>query len=359
MPPTENAPVPELGIIMQAWNPAAQVPPATTHADPPIPADAVFPVAPPPALGLIRTAHTTFRTNEGSAPLMRRIFATVGGVMLALLFTFAFDGGTLVVLLAAAVIGGGIGFALSLPRHVCSYVGTNGVAFYKVNGQTQGASKSEEFLFEKATDLRVRQLRRYYGLFYIGTTYIYEWKDDRGARVFRRTGTFQNAKGLPGPKDAAFHFVRSAEAAWTGFQDALACERLSRGETVVFPLNKKDRIEVTPDTVSVIRGSKMETIARSEIGTVSVNQGQVVLSRQGGSLGFMGVGKSGVVQFPYANLGNARLLFTLLGRPVAADEIAGNLSMAPAVVVAQAASRANQQAKAVRQGNASKPDSEK
>ena len=111
-------------------------------------------------------------------------------------------------------------------------------------------------------------------------------------------------------------------------------------------------VQVAPQMLSLHLNNREDTMHRDEIGTITVEQGQVMVARKGAKAGFLGVGSHGVFKFPYASLSNARLFFALLGQAFAEDNVAGGINTAPAFAIAQGINRRGRQASAIRKAGA-------
>jgi hypothetical protein len=354
------APAPELGSIPRHWSPSEQVPPVSGHAGQPLPLECVFVVAPPEEIGAVRTAHSTIRTHT---PIFQKVWPRIKGIVFGALCGLVLSNIVCILLIdthdpayvkavgIAALVGAVIGLFAAGPKALCTFVGERGVASFLLDGRTFAVKKQDVFLFPNAADLRVSMTRNYTNGIYTGTNYGHIWNDAHGKQVFLLKGDFYHAKGKP-PADSPYYFALSSEAAWTDYMLAVCTARLAHGESVRFPLKGANYVEVGPQVLELRVGNKSDRMGRDEVGSITVDQGQVMVARTDAKAGFLGVGSSGVFKFPYAELANARLFFALLGHAFADEQVAGGLNPAPAFAIAQTVAHANRQANAIKQGAA-------
>ena len=111
-------------------------------------------------------------------------------------------------------------------------------------------------------------------------------------------------------------------------------------------------VQVAPQVLSLHLNNREDTMHRDDIGTITVEQGQVMVALNGAKAGCLGVGSHGVFKFLYARLSNARRFFALLGQGFAEDNVAGGINNAPAFAIAQGINGRGRQAGAIHKAGA-------
>jgi hypothetical protein len=298
--------------------------PVPTHAETEQPDDADYFAAPPPEVGQVTSASTTLGAGEQPAGVGVRlatglIFAGVGAAIgLGVVLFFKMTGTFWPVAWPAGLGLGGFGLAWAYTgfRHVCTYVGTDGVAKYTCAGSRDEVT-SEVFAFRDAAELRTSQTRHYTNSVYQGTDYAYSWTDVAGRVRYVISGRHTSEQGTPPPGDL-YHYATAAEMAWSLYMLAGVERQVMTNGEVRFGLGGSDWVAVGPDQLRLrLSGSVTECDIR-DIGTVSIANGVFTVKRLDAQEGWFS--SSGVFRFDYSRVGNAQLFLFVL-RKVAGIEV--------------------------------------
>jgi hypothetical protein len=222
-------------------------------------------------------------------------------------------------LVGAFVAGSTLGSLAGFPLHSCCYVGRAGIAEFVFGSKSNPVRKRNILPFASANALRVNQIRQYRNGVYTGTQYNYYWTDNHGKVLLQLVGNHSSHSGKPGLQHA-YHFAQSAESAWTEYQLNHLAAPFEQGTPIRFGLTKQDYLVLHAGGLEVHQRGKVEKMSVGEIGDVSIAKGKVTLTRTDAKTGIMGIGKSGQFHFMYADLGNARLFFTLLAHLTGMNE---------------------------------------
>jgi hypothetical protein len=309
--------------MMGGWIPPAEV---TTHTGEPVPTDLRFFAEPPREIGTVRSAWSTLRVGQRPNRLPAMVIGALITGVLAAAIVIMLGGrqtsdtvnwgavGTWAI--PSAVVGLLLGY-VAAPKPTCTFVGTDGIAKFSWNGEQQ-APAAEIHLFSTATELRNSMVHNYHNGIYTGTNYEFWWTDAAGKRLFQIKGEYRGRKQGPKPGHE-FYYGSAAESAWTEYLLPRAQEEWKRGNPVTFPINARDYVRLGQGYLEFGMKGKVDRCEIDEIGSFSINQGQVTLKRRGAKSGFFGLGASGVYSFPYQNLANAKLFLRLL-QMVATEE---------------------------------------
>jgi len=291
-----------------AWEPPAGM---LTHADVPIAPELDFFAPPPPEIGEVLNAFSSLKRGRRplSAAAKGAILFLPGIVTLAALsYTKAVDDIWQVVIFIVLFV---IGWFFTRFAHTCTYVGKDGVARIRCKRDRENITQQEVFRFRDATELRTSQTRHYHNGAYTGTGYDFAWTDDQDRRVFRCNGTYRGEKKPPKPTDA-FHFAEAAEVAWSIHLLDRAQEQLEQAGAIVFRLGGTDWVAVGPGFLELNLKGERRRCESAEIGGFSINGGTFKLKRTDAQEGWFR--STGVFQFPYATMANARVFLLAIDR---------------------------------------------
>jgi hypothetical protein len=290
----------------------------TNHGGGPVSPDSDFFAEPPPEIGPVFSAYTSLTTSKRPWSLGARLVLTglAGLVGLGI--------GSLVVVFArpreefwqffcptvGSVVGVAICRALTRFSHTCSYVGRDGIAKFSCSGSSNRVKRSKVFLFRDAAEIRTGQTRQYNHGVYVGTKYFFTWTDAGGRQCHSVSGTYWKSSGTP-PSTDAFHFGLAAETAWTLFLLAQAQRQMEMAGCIVFNLNGRQSLRLTPRGLTIAQGGALREWATDEIEAVVVDSGVLKIKRRDAKEGWFS--SSGVAKFPFDRLANARLFLHLMG----------------------------------------------
>ena len=324
--PLPDAPLPVLGHLPSRWEPPQDAEPrVTTHAGEALSPSFLYLAAPPMEIGSVRSAFSSIHIEKGiETQVMRRIGGIIGGIVLgagivwvigAKIGLWFFSDVPMTPLIIGGLIGSVVGFFSSKPKYYTSYVGENGLASFQYGNRRSPIAKAEVFPFERGAVLHTEQTRRYTNGVYNGTTYKYTWKDAANKTIHTISGQHNSKEGTP-PATDPYYFALAAEQAWNYYRFPQYLEKLRQGQSVVFPVQGKGAVLISPQGLQLQFGGKNEVISMEEIGNLSINKGQVTITRTGAKKGVMGIGKEGIYTFPYASLGNASLFLAFLSKVI-------------------------------------------
>jgi hypothetical protein len=198
-------------------------------------------------------------------------------------------------------------------RHVCCYVGQDGVARLVCSGGRDRLVRREVFRFRDAAELRATQTEEFVNGVYAGTHWKFTWADVGGRERFALRGTHYSRQGSPPPADP-YHFARAAEMAWTYYLLGDAGRQVELAGGVRFNVRGGQWIRLGPGVLSADLGAGPVEWRAEEIAGARVERGAVRILRRDAREGWFS--SSGVLQFAFADLANAQLFFHLLGRLV-------------------------------------------
>jgi hypothetical protein len=320
LPPTGGAAVrfgvnmpsvqpPPLPAYLTGWRSSPKL---TDHADKPIPPDWDFFVQPPPEIGQISSAYTSLLTSQNARNAASRWSIALGvAATIELIICFFFYNqtppppsliGPLVMGFVPAMIGLLVVMWFTRFRKTCSYVGVQGVARYKLNGDRNSVPTGDLFVFPAATELRTRQIRRFVNGVYSGTSYNYTWTNANGQKVFNIAGQYHSKASTPKPSDA-YWFAVSADVAWSTYLLDQAEEALRHQGFLQFNLNKDRWVRVGSGYFEFYLKGEQEKVLTSEIKSVSLAQGHFSIVGKDAKR-FSSKSKYG---FDYANMANPKL----------------------------------------------------
>ena len=296
------------------WTPVATV---QTHAGTPLSLEDDFFAAPPAEIGAISTAQTTLTRAMRPWHWITRLLLVAGvafAVTAALLIVFRHgigkdvEGEALVVLIGVAV-GAIVVLPLTRFAHVATFVGSAGVARYRLKGSRANLPQAEVFLFQDAVELRTSQTRHYHNGIYTGTNYAYKWTDGRGQRRFNLNGSYRSKQGTP-KSNSPFYFATAAERAWSLCLLDRLNEQLEQLGYVEFHVNRADCVRVGHGFLEFVFGGQTSRITPPEIRELRVAQGQFTIKHKDARW----FSNKGVFKFQYAQMANAKLFLLSLDR---------------------------------------------
>jgi hypothetical protein len=145
---------------------------------------------------------------------------------------------------------------------------------------------------------------------YSNTFYEYRWYDANKQNIYSLCGSHSSKEGNP-PVQDTYHFALAAENAWSVFAYECACDKLERNATVSFDLVGDRALVLGNGFIEIINSNKSTRINTSEIDHLTIDRGIVTLRKIDAKSGFFGIGSSGIFQFEYRQIGNAKLFLML------------------------------------------------
>ncbi len=323
----------DMNAQRNAWKPSGEI---VAHCGQPVRANADFFVPPPAEIGKVISAESRLNQedNPPSAAAIRtrgRVIAAIVAALsvglVAMLFLNSSSKGRtlgasqimmLVVMLALA--GGIVGFIVArlhtgmrqrgLPA--CSYVGTDGIVWYRLNGCAEDGAEAEMLLFAEADTLTAGRTRHYYNGVYTGSTYNYNWRDANGETVMLDAGKFKEKNN---PKTALhrYVFLQAAEMMWSEHRFDRMKAECDRDGFVQFVIDAKHAIRIGPGYVEFAWPGADHRVPVEEFADMSIQEGVFHFKHRDSSW----LGSKGKFNFQYSQLPNATLFLEAL------DQLAG------------------------------------
>lgn len=296
------------------WQPSESV---VSHAGTPLEPQQVFFSAPPEEIGEVQSAWTTLPAGKRPLGLTVRLAIACGmlvGTPILMIGVARAGGLNAVDRSSLALLGVLVGMllaavALLLTRfhHTCTFVGAAGMSRHLLKGTLESPPRDEVFLFDDATDLYTSQTRHYTNGVYTGTTYSYDWKDHRGERRFKLSGTYRSKEGNPKPKDP-FHFAQAGEIAWSNYLLDILQDELEQHGTIEFKVNKRDCVRIGPGFLEFDFKGMTQRVESEQIRTLQVSGGSFQIDTHDARW----FGRKGKFRFDYGAMANARVFLMAL-----------------------------------------------
>jgi hypothetical protein len=322
-PPREERPAPQPPADGSAWNPQdrGDGEPVRNHAGLPLPHDADFFVPPPPEIGPVLSAHSTLGWRTRPTPPLARagitFAAMLGGFLVGALIVGMFQVGqgfwVFLWLAGSAIAGGLLAGYYTRFEHTCSYVGREGVARFVCAVDRETLTTREVFRFRDAAEVRTSQTMHYTNGAYTHTSFSTEWTDVGGRSRYTISGTHKSKEDNP-PADSLFHFAHAAELAWTVYLAEQAYRQIELSGSVLFRLQGGRWIRLGPGSMILGLSQQAEEFSAEELEGLALHQGVVTIRRRGATKGWFK--SSGIYQFPFNELANARLFFHMVEKVV-------------------------------------------
>jgi hypothetical protein len=320
-PREESSPRPPEGGA--AWNPRdrGDGEPIQDHAGQPLRRDADFFVPPPAEIGPILSAYSSLTRDTKPTPLPARAGiaagAALGGLFVGVLIVAMFQVGNEFWLflwpVGGGIAGGIIAWYCTRFEHSCSYVGREGAARFVCSGSRENLTSREVFRFRDAAEIRTAQTMHYTNGAYTHTSFSSEWTDVGGRSRYTIAGTHKSKENNP-PSGNSYHFAQSAELAWTIYLLDQAYRQIELSGSVLFNLKGGRWIRLGQGRVILGLSREPEEVSAEDLEGLVLQQGVVSIRRRGARQGWFK--SSGVYQFQFNELANARLFFHMVEKVV-------------------------------------------
>lgn len=309
------------------WNPPPNV---TEHNKEPLAADRDFFVAPHGEIGAIRTAHTSLKKGTGTRSVPVRVSITAAWGVVGFLLVMGFHMLTKILIIPASLTGTppwlwGAIFAL-LPlyfgwrnsnfQHQCSFVGDNGCAEYRCEGNRETVVLKSVLLFQTATGLATRFTRSTQNGQYQSTKFYFHWHSaDPEKKDFEIAGMHHADAKIP-PADNPYNFGRSAEAAWYDYATPKITTEFARQGFYKFYMGYHRWAVLGNGFIEIVEpDGKASRCAAGDIGSATLRDGYLTIRRKDAKSSLFNLFDSeGVFGFNYALIHNARLFLYLFER---------------------------------------------
>lgn|GEM_PF-3263406 len=183
-----------------------------------------------------------------------------------------------------------------------SWVGTDGAQLWE---KGLFGSKSTVLRFSEAGWLTTERVRQYVNGNYSGTRYNFTWWSPQRAKVFvlggsfRETGLALFGKDLPPAGHDPIRFAEAAERAWSRHKIARLDQEIRTTGVATFQ-HGSTTLRLGRGFVEVATGGKSERIERAQIASATIQQGVIVLKRQGATEGWFS--SEGVYKLPVSGM---------------------------------------------------------
>ncbi len=287
-----------------SWQPHTNL---ISHAGLPLTVDADFFISPPSQIGELISVATTLPNSTQPLPVGIRWAVIVGsGMLSAILLQVVFQITGLSFLVG--MTAGTTAWYLTRFKHICSFVGTKGLARYDISGSRSALPKEALLLFTDAQHLYTKTTRNYTNGIYTGTYYSYKWTKNSGGR-YEVSGTHRSENNAPKQQDI-WHFADMGESAWTRHLLESIDDQLARDGYVEFPLTGNlQAVRVGDGFLEFVsRKDDVQRVMRSEMQDITLGSGMFQFKHQD-SRWWSGKGK---FSFEYANIPNARVFMICL-----------------------------------------------
>ena len=271
---------------------------------------------PPAEIGKIISAESTLQPGRKAMPFLVQLLIgfIVGGAIVLGGYWLGQDASPtdreafqiIGVALGAAALGTTL--LVMRFRAVCSYVGENGIASFRLKGRRNARPKARPLLlFAQAEELRAKRIRQFVNGVYAGTSYDYTWSGPHGKRVWRTTGTYNDRKKRY-RAGAPFGFVQAAETAWSHYYLERANQVLTTEGSIPFRVDKHRVVRVGPGFLEFHFGDKPLRLLREDIASVTLGGGTFQFKHKDAKWYSL----SGKYSFQYGNMANARVFLLAL-----------------------------------------------
>lgn len=290
------------------------------HSGAPVPENVCFFAPPPLEIGTVLTAYTTMKAGAKHPSAIARASYVIlwGAICGTLLFIFGayYMHSPKWLCITMAIVGFAIGAfldSLGIGIRSCSYVGEKGVVEFSSSEGPEKPALPTLFLFEKAADLRTKIADSSGSRGYLNTEFAFDWTDENGRSVRKFSGTFWSKEHTPNA-DSPYYIARSAEEAWTQrlFPSTLAS--IERGETKRFNLTGGNFVELSRDNLDISMWGKKERVILDDLEGIGIEAGIVKFKQTDAVRATLPFGKTGIYQFNYSDLANAKIFFLLVER---------------------------------------------
>lgn len=248
-----------------------------------------FFASPPESIGTIRSQYSTRLANDTSTVNKNHVWMSVGYFVVAIVCGAIYLKTNNVFAIAGALLFAGFAGlrTLNTKRFECNYVGTKGVARYRVGTKDieTPALEGGVHLFEAFENLFTNVIETNGILPFYGQNAIYQWVPKGAKRATFAILTDQyDPRELP-TEEALIYFLRAAESAWTDSLIESARQLLDSDNTVEFEYRIGGKVVLSANDLR-IEVNKSTLIRGGDLGAVRHEAGDLqFLSRAGEKLG--------------------------------------------------------------------------
>ena len=313
------------GFAVQAhegiWSPSSTL---TDHQGGSLAPESDFFVAPPQEIGEVKSAHTSLKKGVKAKTVPVRIaIAAVAGVV-GFVAAMGLDRVTGILLVPAGMTGtpdalwaavfgllpAYIAWRKTAFKHFCQFVGAEGCAQLRCEGEREHIVENSVFRFKDASAVSTSMVRHTRNGMYSYTGFYFYWyPPDGGKAIYQIAGTHGADSKTP-PAGNPYNFARAAEAAWYGYLTPKIDAELAHNGFIKFYMGNHRWTRIGRGFIEFV--DKQGTVSRCEaadIGSAKLAAGYFTICRQGAkSSRFDLFNTEGVFRFDYGTVHNARLL---------------------------------------------------
>jgi len=314
------------------WTPTAEM---RNHAGIRLDGAKRFPWGPPPAIGVVLLADSNVpRSGPPSflkpwlivALIWAAVYISFGEVMPVVIQG---KGDPMVMRYLAAGFGLLAGLFSLLytwpaePR--CTYVGTEGAAYFLGKWGWGPPSESQVIVFREISVLFTSTTHHYKNLIYQTTTFCFDWHRDPNQKPLLRIADEHSYHNNLPDGDHQFHFALRVEDAWTKELITRLGPDLPPGRTLVFPCQKSTftdqlfglahrndirEIRLSRQELQFVYDNRVESLPLRDLGNFQASRGVLKFQQDDASW----FGTQGKFRIDYQHLGNAQAFFYYLAR---------------------------------------------
>jgi len=282
-----------------------------------------FFVRPPREIGEIRTAHSSLKKGVKARATPVRIAITAvwfaGGFLLAMgiqrvtaLF-FIPSGMTGAPVWAweavFACLPAYIGWRKTAFKHFCQFVGAEGCAQLKCEGEREHISENSIFCFKNADAVSTSLVRHIKNGRYQYTDFHFYWHPPDSEKAIYQIDGSHSADAKTPPAGNPYNFARSAESAWYDYVIPKIDEELAKNGFIKFNMGRNRWARVGRGFIEVAeKNGKTSRCEADDIGSAKLEGGYLTICAKGAKASrFDLFSKEGVFRYDYAVMHNARL----------------------------------------------------
>jgi hypothetical protein len=290
----------------------------TTHQGKPIPDDLDFFVLPPVVIGKIITANSELIRGQ-KLWSRRKYFMTViiigvaifAGIFKLNMKIINIPAPCVFALLYSGIFFLGTYFMATEGARECSYVGTNGVARYRLKGNLKEGLLTDILKFNTTLNLYTESGDEFEHGTYSNTVYTYQWKDTTGKTHFQLDGSYKKKVGFLGSAYDSFErysFARSAESSWTKYKMNDLQKELNDFGYVDFSVAFGRTLRVGPGYLEFRWPYKKQKWTSSDFKQITIYKKKLIFEHRNSNF-FTGLG---TFEIKYSSIPNAQLFLNTL-----------------------------------------------
>jgi hypothetical protein len=302
------------------WTPPPSV---TDHQCEKLASECDFFVRPPREIGEIKTAHTSLKKGvKGKATPVRLAITAAwfaGGFILAMgiqrissLFLIPANmTGTPVGIweVIFACLPAYIGWRKTAFKHFCQFVGAEGCAQLKCEGEREHITENSIFCFKNADAVSTSLVRHIKNGRYQYTNFYFYWYPPESDKAIYQISGSHSADAKTPPAGNPYNFARSTESAWYDYLIPKIDEEFAKSGFIKFNMGGNRWTSVGRGFIEIVdKSGKVSRCEADDIGSAKLVGGYLTICQKGAKASrFDLFTKEGVFRYDYAAMHNARL----------------------------------------------------